>query len=338
MAQRLDKRSASRRRFLLAGLTVGAALAVGAGASLFRPRLFPAAPPWVRELDMDGTVNTVTWSPDGHLFAAGGATNHITVWRTSDGQELTRLAGPDSHAWTWSIAWSPHSRSVASTWNSAWSGNRVRIWNVPSDENTSLWPYERDLILQGLNPALGIENWWPMVIAWSPDGTRLAVGDSSGGLQVLNPYTRGAEPAKDCPPFARQPEGGASLADCRGLPGARSHRQASEQARSILSLSAQALGGGLSQRPATRARTASPGISRIRLAGPSSHWRLASTLAWATGAGARQETTGSSTRQAPSVTPACVLVVRHRPAAAHSRPAGAHPAHLPGQYRPPGTL
>ena len=127
VAQRLEARNASRRRFLLAGLTAGAALAVGAGASLFRPTLFPAAPPWVRELDMDGTVNTVTWSPDGHLFAAGGATNHITVWRTSDGQELTRLAGPDSNAGTWSIAWSPQSRYVASTWNSAWSGNRVRI-------------------------------------------------------------------------------------------------------------------------------------------------------------------------------------------------------------------
>jgi len=187
VAQRLAKRNASRRRFLLAGLTAGAALALGAGAFLFRPRLFPAAPPWVRELDMDGTVNTVTWSPDGHLFAAGGATNHIKVWRTRDGQELTRLSGPDSHSGTWSIAWSPQSRYVASTWNSAWTGNRVRIWNVPSDEHTSLWPQERDLILQGQDPALGIENWWPMVIAWSPDGTRLAVGDSSGGLQVVNP-------------------------------------------------------------------------------------------------------------------------------------------------------
>jgi serine/threonine protein kinase len=197
VAQRLEARNASRRRFLLAGLTASAALALGAGASLFRPRLFPAAPlrprlfpaalHWVREFDQGNLVTTVAWSPDGHLFAAGGATNHITVWRTSDGQELTRLAGPDSHAWTWSIAWSPHSRSVASTWNSAWSGNRVRIWNVPSDEHTALWPHERDLILQGQDPALGIENWWPMVIAWSPDGTRLAVGDSSGGLHVVNP-------------------------------------------------------------------------------------------------------------------------------------------------------
>jgi hypothetical protein len=187
VAQRLEARSASRRRFLLAGLTAGAALALGAGASLFRPRLFPAAPPWEREFDLDNSVITVAWSPDGHLFAAGGATNHITVWRTSDGQELIRLSGPDSHAGTWSIAWSPQNRSVASTWNYALTGSRVRIWNVPGDEHTSLWPQERDLILQGLNTALGTENWWPMVIAWSPDGTRLAVGDSGGGLQVLNP-------------------------------------------------------------------------------------------------------------------------------------------------------
>jgi len=179
VAQRLDKRNASRRRFLLAGLTAGAALALGAGASLFGPRLFPAAP-WEREFDLDNSVSTVAWSPDSHLFAAGGG-NQIKVWRTSDGQELTRLAGPDSNSGTGSIAWSPQSRYVASTW-----GSGVRIWKVPSDENTSLWPYERDLILQGQNPALHYSR--PMVIAWSPDGTRLAVGDSSGGLQVVNPY------------------------------------------------------------------------------------------------------------------------------------------------------
>jgi hypothetical protein len=108
--------------------------------------------------------------------------------------------------------------------------------------------------------------------------------------------------------------------------------------RSVPSLSAQALGGGLSQRPATRARTASPRISRMRLAGPSSHWRMESTLAWDSGASARQETTSGSTRQAPSVSPACVLVVRHRPEAAYGRPAGAHRAHLPDQCRLPGTL
>jgi len=183
VAQRLDKRNASRRRFLLAGLAAGAALAVGAGASLFRPRLFPA-PPWEREFDLDNSVSIVAWSPDGHLFAAGGE-KQIIVWRTSDGQELTRLSGLDSDSGTSSIAWSPQNRYVASTWYSGWIGNFVRIWKVPSDEHTSLWPHERDLILHGHIPALYS---WPMVIAWSPDGTRLAVGDASGGLQVVNPY------------------------------------------------------------------------------------------------------------------------------------------------------
>ena len=96
------------------------------------------------------------------------------------------------------------------------------------------------------------------------------------------------------------------------------------QRGSLPALSAQALGGGLSQWPPTRARAPSPRISRIRLAGPSSHWRMESMLAWPTGAGARQETTGGCTRQAPSVTPARLLVVCQRPGAAHGRPAGAH--------------
>src|SRR5207247_2560430 len=75
---------------------------------------------------------------------------------------------------------------------------------------------------------------------------------------------------------------------------------------------------------ATRARDPGPRISRISRVGWETHGRLADALTWATGAGTWQETTGSSSRQAPSVTPAHVLVVRQRPAAAHGRPAGAH--------------
>ena len=82
-----------------------------AGAYLFFSRLSTSArplPPEAREFDLGNHgVNTVTWSPNGHAFAAGGATNQVKIWRTSDGQELTRLVGPTSNAGAWSIAWSP---------------------------------------------------------------------------------------------------------------------------------------------------------------------------------------------------------------------------------------
>src|SRR6266699_5808810 len=188
-------RNFSRRRFLVAGLTVGSVVALGTGTSLLLPRLFPSAralPAGTREFDLDNhVVNTVAWSPDGHLFAAGGAMNQVKIWRVSDGQELTSLSGPDSNAGTWSIAWSPQITYVASTWNSAWTGSRVRIWKVPTDENASLWSQEGDLIFyEHLKAGPENLNVWPMVVAWSPDGTHLAVGDSGGGLQIWNPFSR----------------------------------------------------------------------------------------------------------------------------------------------------
>src|SRR6266700_2309661 len=144
-------RNFSRRRFLVAGLTVGSVVALGTGTSLLLPRLFPSAralPAGTREFDLDNhVVNTVAWSPDGHLFAAGGAMNQVKIWRVRDGQELTSLSGPDSNAGTWSIAWSPQSTDVASTWNSAWTGSRVRIWKVLIDEYASLRSLQCFLIL-----------------------------------------------------------------------------------------------------------------------------------------------------------------------------------------------
>ena len=173
----------SRRRFLVAGLTVGSVVALGTGTALLLPRLFPSAravPAGTREFDLNGgNVLTVAWSRDGSTFAAGGGTNHVNIWRVSDGQELTSLSGPDAHAGSWSVAWSPPSNYLASAWNSAWTGNRVRIWKVPTDEYASLWPQEKDLILQEQ----------PMVVAWSPDGARLAVGDLAGGLQIWDPFS-----------------------------------------------------------------------------------------------------------------------------------------------------
>ncbi len=186
-------RKHSRRRFLVAGLTVGSVVALGTGISVFLPRLFPSAralPAGTREFDLNGgNVLTVAWSTDGSTFAAGGGTNHVKIWRSSDGQELTSLAGPDANAASWSVAWSPQRNYIASTWNSGWTGNRVRIWKVPTDEHALLWPHQRDLILQEQKTPAETLNMWPVAIAWSPDGTRLAVGDSAGGLQIWDPFS-----------------------------------------------------------------------------------------------------------------------------------------------------
>ncbi len=181
-------RNISRRRFLLAGLTASSALALGAGAYLFLPRLLTAArllPLCTREFDMTGTVNTVAWSPDSHAFAAGGASGQATIWRASDGQQLATLLPPTSHAGVWSVAWSPNSQYFAI----AWSDGRVSIWKVQAVNDFSHWHQESVLLISPTLSVLPIPSFWPMIVTWSPDGTRLAVGDSAGGLHLWDPST-----------------------------------------------------------------------------------------------------------------------------------------------------
>ena len=176
LAQRLDKRNASRRRFLLAGLTSGAVLALGAGASLF---LSPGEREFI--LGNNSSIRTVAWSPNGYAFAAGGSdAGHVVIWRASDGQELTSLPIM-RYATVWSVAWSPTSYFAVAWSGAGATGGYVSIWKTPTQESASSWKHERDFPLGG---GFDVS---PLVVAWSPDGTRLAVGDSSGGLQVWNP-------------------------------------------------------------------------------------------------------------------------------------------------------
>lgn len=172
----------SRRSVLVAGMASGAVLALGAGVYAFlsrSPSMIPSSPAVVGEWSLSPytSIRTVAWSPDGSAFAAGGSdVDHVTIWRTSEGQELTRLPLVRQAA-TSSVAWSPGGKYVAVAWAGPGStGGYVSIWNASS------WQHEGDFPVREASWAS------PLVIAWSPGSTRLAVGDSGGGLQIWNPF------------------------------------------------------------------------------------------------------------------------------------------------------
>jgi len=162
----------------------------------------------------DFIVSTLSWSPDGHLLAAGLETlppgGFIQIIDVDTGQIVkTLFAGQRM----WSVAWSPDGSMLAAGLTISYAAANegwIRVWDstdfrlvaefkhgYASDVTDIAWsPDGSELASAGYNEA-GLDNsvrtWdttgWTLLqtfehpdlvfsVAWSPDGTRLA---SAGG-------------------------------------------------------------------------------------------------------------------------------------------------------------
>ena len=129
----------------------------------FGGALFGRAP--VAQFSNPGVVGLLAWSPDGTRIAAGSNDHAVRIWDVRSGRQLL-----------------VHQNYFSGPENLAWSHDSSRIASVNSDQSVQIWDaatgQAQRVFRQFPNPK------W---LAWSPDGTRLAVdGPHLGMVQILD--------------------------------------------------------------------------------------------------------------------------------------------------------
>jgi WD40 repeat protein/serine/threonine protein kinase len=113
-------------------------------------------------------VNSLAFSPEGELFAAALGDGSIKVWNSRTGTEVrTFPAHTDA---VFSVAFNPDGRHLASTG----ADRNVKVWDWTTGRNVFTCPSQSDA---DHNRGMGY------VVAFSPDGRRLAAG-SDGAVTL----------------------------------------------------------------------------------------------------------------------------------------------------------
>jgi WD40 repeat protein/serine/threonine protein kinase len=129
-----------------------------------------------------GLVRSLTYSTDGHLLALGDDHGRILIYDTTTGQPLHHrpLQGP-AHGFG-ALAFSPDGRLLAAV-----DREQVKIWHVVSGQDV--------LILRGAPPRTWDPGFNPL-IAWSPDGRRLAATNWDMTVSVWDTAERSTSAGK----------------------------------------------------------------------------------------------------------------------------------------------
>ncbi len=121
----------------------------------------------------DGWIRSLTFSPDGTLLASGATDRLIMLWDTTSRRTVQRLSGHTDLLG--GLAFSPDGTMLAS----ASRDGTVRLWQVVDGTQRADFAYTAPT-----NPQLGAP-YWLTGLAFSPDGTTIAVGSTNGSVYLL---------------------------------------------------------------------------------------------------------------------------------------------------------
>ena len=136
-----------------------------------------ATPTVTRVIGAPGVMQSVAFTPNGQVMAAGGEDSTIRLWNVADLGRPIALGHPlrgDTNT-VFSLAFSPDGRTLAS----GSEDRTVRLWNVTDPARPVLWTH----------PLTGPAN-TVYSVAFSPDGKILAAGSADDSVwlwDVTNP-------------------------------------------------------------------------------------------------------------------------------------------------------
>ena len=124
-----------------------------------------------------GAITAIAWSPTGNVIAVAGSAGRVELWN-EDGSRLGSLRGIS--AGVQAVAFSPDGHQLAAVDSVGGVGGEA----TETDGHLALWDVDtaRPLVIRDLH-----QSGWSL--AYSRDGTQLAIGLEDGHVLLLDPHT-----------------------------------------------------------------------------------------------------------------------------------------------------